>query len=42
MISLSSEYTDAFITGERLNSVETSPSSDAFFFPSSDELFLYT
>ena len=41
MVSLSTEYTDAFITGDRLESFETVPSSDAFFFPSSDELFLY-
>ena len=41
MVSLSTEYTDAVITGDRLKSVETFPSSDAFFFPSSDELFLY-
>ena len=41
MVSLSTEYTDAFNTGDRLKSVETFPSSDAFFYPSSDELFLY-
>ena len=41
MVSLSTEYTDAFITGDRLKSVETFPSSDAFFYPLSDELFLY-
>ena len=29
---LSTEYTDAFITYDRLKSVETSPSSDAFFY----------
>ena len=40
MVSLSTEYTDAFITGDRLKSVETYPSSDAFFFPSPDELYL--
>ena len=41
MVSLSMEYTKAFIIGDRLKSVETFPSSDTFFYPSSDELFLY-
>ena len=41
MVSLSTEYTDAFITGDRLKSFETYPSSDAFVFRSSDDFFLY-
>ena len=40
MVSLITAYTDAFITGDRLNSVEKFHSSDAFFYPSSYELFL--
>ena len=34
MVSLSMRYTDTFISDDSLKLVETSPSSDAFFYPS--------